>query len=276
MTNESLEMMKALASLFRKKAAVMQALEGGIAKNGKNTHFDYKFMTASEIKHTVGRLFAQHGISLSMSGIATETTVTTITLKDSKTKDVPILRIQFRISLCDVDTGAVEESFWFGEAGAGDDKAASKCATSALKYFLISNLLIADKEEDKRDTDNQRRRPQEAQNPVQAPQQPSTSAPMQTPVSAPSDAKSTPAANTDWLKEQRFIKWAWDTFRIPGEGLPAAIAKTKKPAISLTKDEAKGAVLASYCDYDSEKVVTVAAEKELSLEVVTYANALSL
>lgn len=115
-----------------------------------------------------------------------------------------------------------------------------------------------------------------SQTPVSRPAQPSTSAPMQTPASASPDAKSTPATNADWLKEERFIKWAWDTFRLPGEALPYAIAKTKKPAISLTKDEAKGAVLSLHCDYDAEKVATVAAEKELSIEVVTFANTLSL
>jgi hypothetical protein len=167
--NNDLEIMKAMASLYRKKAAVMQALEGGMAKTGENTHFNYKFVTASSIKHTVGQLFATHGLSLQMSGVATENAVTITEKKNFKTgeverKETPILRIQFQISLCDVDTGAVEQSFWFGEAGATDDKAASKCATSALKYYLISNLMIAHKDEDKRDTDNAPRklsRPQE-------------------------------------------------------------------------------------------------------------------
>jgi hypothetical protein len=159
--NDTIEVMRAMASLYKKKAAVMKALEGGMAKTGENTHFNYKFVTASSIKHTVGQLFADHGISLQMSGVATENTVSIVELKGGATKQVPILRIQFAISLCDVDTGAVEQSFWFGEAGATDDKAASKAATSALKYYLISNLMIADKGEDKHDTDRDggRRRP---------------------------------------------------------------------------------------------------------------------
>lgn len=151
--NDNIEIMRALASLYRKKAQVMKALEGGMAKTGSNDHFNYKFVTASNIKQTVGALFSEHGISLQMSGVGTENSVSEIELKNGNIKRVPILRIQFAIALCDVDTGAREESFWFGEAEARDDKAASKAATSALKYFLISNLMIADKEEDKRDTD---------------------------------------------------------------------------------------------------------------------------
>lgn len=167
--NTDIEVMKAMASLFRKKAAVMKALEGGIAKSGSNTHFNYKFMTASEIKHIVGGLFADNGLSLQMSGVATENAISKVERKEGPAKEVPILRIQFAISLCDMDTGAVEQSFWFGEAQATDDKAASKCATSALKYFLISNLMIADKEEDKRDTDRGPRRQQPAQTQQAAP-----------------------------------------------------------------------------------------------------------
>jgi hypothetical protein len=170
MTNE-LEMMKAMASLFKKKAAVMNALEGGMSKKGTNTHFNYKFVTASDIKQTVGRLFAEHGLSLQMSGVGTQDAISRVEKKDGSYKEVPILRVQFSISVCDVDTGAVEQSFWFGEAGATDDKAASKAATSALKYFLISNLLIADKDEDKHDTDRDRRktRPEQAAPQTHAP-----------------------------------------------------------------------------------------------------------
>src|SRR5690606_14077268 len=137
-----------------------------------NEHFRYEFMTGSTIKHTVARLFAEHGLSLQMSGMQTESTISTVEFKGGASKQVPILRVQFAISLCDVDTGAREESFWFGEAGATDDKAASKAATSALKYFLISNLLIADKEEDERDTDNQKAPRKSEPKPSEAPRGP--------------------------------------------------------------------------------------------------------
>ncbi len=177
--NNPLSEMQAMASLFKKKAAVVQALEGGIVKSGENTHFNYKFMTASAIKAIVGQLFAVNGIVLQMSGIATENAVSIIEIKGGGTKQVPILRIQFQITLCDIETGAVEQSFWFGEAGATDDKAASKCATSALKYYLISNLMIADKEEDKRDTDRSKR-PAQRQTEAPAPIPPK---PAQTPNS---------------------------------------------------------------------------------------------
>lgn len=181
-TQYDLDMMKAMASLFRKKAAVMAALAGGMVKKGENKHFDYKFMTASDIKQTVSRLFAEHGLSLQMSGVSTQDVITQVEVKDYQTKstrvkEVSILRIQFSISLCDVDTGAVQESFWFGEAAGTDDKAASKAATSALKYFLISNLLIADRDEDKRDTDAEQPRKKRPQEHVPAPIDLPTAAP---------------------------------------------------------------------------------------------------
>jgi hypothetical protein len=265
----------AMASLYRKKAEVMHALEGGMVKSGENTHFKYKYMTASAIKKAVGQLLYQNGLSIQMSGVEAHQAASVVEKKDGGTKDVPILRIQFSISLCDLDTGAVEQSYWFGEAAATDDKAASKAATSALKYFMIANFLIADKNEDKRDTDNQQARkpssdnrapnpPQAPQNAAPRPSAPTVSAPVETPPNGP----------IDWLQSDPFKKWAWDTFRIPKEGLPAILAKAKK--VPLSKDEAKGAVLASFCGYDAEKVVVIGEEKSLPVEVVLFANSLSL
>lgn len=215
---------QALASLFKKKAAVMQALEGGMAKTGKNDHFDYKFVTASDIKRVVSHLFAQHGISLQMSGIATENVVYLVETKDFKTKEVrtkevPILRVQFAITLCDVDTGATEQSFWFGEAGATDDKAASKAATSALKYYLIDNLMIADKDEDKRDTDrdaNKRR--------------------AETPP--PPQAPAAPHWSMDDATMERLYTKAYDTHKMDVYAVQAAIAAAGKPITSLTEKDA--------------------------------------
>lgn len=222
--NTDIEVMKAMASLFRKKAAVMKALEGGIAKSGSNTHFNYKFMTASEIKHIVGGLFADNGLSLQMSGVATENAISKVERKEGPVKEVPILRIQFAISLCDMDTGAVEQSFWFGEAQATDDKAASKCATSALKYFLISNLMIADKEEDKRDTDRGPRRQQPAQT--------QQAAPVPSPLNA-EPAK--PAAPKWWgvLGEYKPFMEP-DDFARMRDGLSDA---AKKGALSINSDD---------------------------------------
>jgi hypothetical protein len=225
MSSEELQLMQARASLFKKKLAVMAALEGGMAKRGKNDHFDYKFVTASDIKRTVSALFAAHGLSLQMSGVATDNVTTMIEVKDYQTKstrmkEVPILRVQFSICLCDIDTGAIEQSYWFGEAGASDDKAASKAATSALKYFLISNLLIADADEDKRDTDRDegKKKP------------------------APRDAQQSPAPveYLHWSDEpgalDKMYGWALKSHKVDQAGVNALIAKTGKAITQLSKE----------------------------------------
>lgn len=228
--SEQLEMMKAMASLYRKKAAVMKALEGGIVKEGKNDHFKYKFMTASTIKHTVGQLFADHGIALKMSGIATENIVAAVEVKDYQTKEVrlkevPRLRIQFSICLCDTETGAVDEAFWFGEADATDDKAASKAATSALKYFLISNFMIGDKDEDERDTDASKPRPRK--------QEPSNITPL-------------PQAAPHWslvpdVLARMYATMAKD-YKASEQDVNAAIRASLKPLVQMTGDQVTEAV----------------------------------
>ena len=197
-----------------------------MAKTGTNEHFNYKFVTASDIKRVVSHLFAQHGLSLQMSGIGTENVVVMVETKDYQTKavrmkEVPILRVQFSIRLCDVDTGAVEESFWFGEAGATDDKAASKAATSALKYFLISNLMIADKDEDKRDTDRDAKK----RRPVDAPQ--------------PQNA---PHWSMDESAMSKMYEWAMREHNATRAEVNKIVAKTGKTLLDLEKSEVMTAV----------------------------------
>lgn len=232
--NTDIQVMQAMASLFKKKAAVMDALGGGMEKKGKNEHFDYKFVTASDIKRTVSALFHTHGLSLQMSGIHTDNVTTLVEVKDYKTqsvrmKEVPILRIQFSISLCDIDTGAVEQSFWFGEAGATDDKAASKAATSALKYFLISNLLIADKDEDTHDTDLDRRKGR---------QEKASPAPMQS-----SPAKQTVVPAPHWSADKtmmdKMYAWALKEHKYTPDLVDKAIATSGKKLSELDRDQVK-------------------------------------
>lgn len=106
--------------------------------------------------------------------------------------------------------------------------------------------------------------------PQNAPTRPApanTPAPVPTPVSGHSEA-------IDWLQSAPFKKWTWDTFRIPEEGLPDILKRAKKHPLS--KDEAKGAVLASHCGYDADKVATVAEDKSLPVEVALFASSLSL
>lgn len=233
--------MQAMASLFRKKASVMAALEGGMVKTGENTHFKYKYVTASRIKHAVSRLLFDNGLSLQMSGLNTDMSVSVVEKKDGGTKEVPILRIQFQITLCDLDTGATESSFWFGEAQATDDKAASKCATSALKYYLISNLMIADKDEDKRDTDNQKRRPVETQAaPVQhRPTDSKPSSPAQPPTTS-----TTAHWSTDDAMMGKMYAWA-EKENASRDDVNAAIAAAGKVLSNLTRDEVKLIVIES-------------------------------
>jgi hypothetical protein len=150
MTTSEINPMQAMASLYRKKVSVLKALSGGLEKGGTNTFHKYQYVEASDVKHAVGLALIDAGLSLQMSVIESRHISV-----PGKNGDALILQVQFQISLCDIDTGAIETSLWLGEAGltGQDDKAANKAATAALKYYLLSNFLIGDKEEDERDAD---------------------------------------------------------------------------------------------------------------------------
>lgn len=155
MSNDNpIDQMQAYASLYRKKAAIILALNGGMDKDGKNMHFNYKFIKADDVKHEVGALFAQYGIALQMSKHESRILIVSIATKDGP-KETAFMEVDYLVSLCDCDTGAVETS---GAAGLalftpGDDKVINKCGTAALKYFLMNTFLIAEKDEDDPDAD---------------------------------------------------------------------------------------------------------------------------
>lgn len=206
--------MQAMASLYRKKVAVLKALSGGLEKGGTNTFHKYQYVEASDVKHAVGHALIEAGLSLQMSVV--ESRHITVMGKGGESL---ILQVQFQISLCDIDTGAVETSLWLGEAGltGQDDKAANKAATAALKYYFLSNFLIGDKEEDERDSDRGGQ-----SKPAPAPK----SRPAQSP--APSTPTKTSAAIDmlrfdDAARFPKFLSWAKDTYGMSEADAMAAL-----------------------------------------------------
>jgi hypothetical protein len=227
-THENVSDMQAMASLFRKKVKVIKALAGGLEKGGKNDFHKYKYITASDVKHAVGDAIADAGLSMQMSAI--ESRHINVPTKNG---DALILQVQFQITLCDIDTGAIETSLWLGEAGltGQDDKAANKAATAALKYYFLSNFLIGDKEEDERDADSDRDRNPDSQ-----------SRPTPKPA-APTPANSASHWSEDKTMMDKMYAWALKDYKYTKELVDQAIAKSGKKLSLLSRDEVKAIVL---------------------------------
>lgn len=124
------------ATLYAKIAAVTAAVKR-IPKNGVNSFYHYPYALESDITDGLREIMAEHHLaSLPPSVLAWER-------GDPDAKGNSLTRVQYRFGLADCETGETVEAIWWGEAQDNADKAFSKAATNALKYFLMKTFLIA-------------------------------------------------------------------------------------------------------------------------------------
>lgn len=114
--------------LQRKLLAVLGEI-GRLPKNGLNTHFNYKFVSESDVTEGIRALLVQHEIGFSVE-------MTQLTREGKK------VTIEFLFRFTDIETGETATSRWFSEADDSQDKGINKAATAAVKYFLLKTFLI--------------------------------------------------------------------------------------------------------------------------------------
>lgn len=281
MVTDTLTDMQALASLYRKKAAVIAALNGGLSKDGRNDFHKYDYVRASDVKQAVGLALSQHGLALHISAVDSRRD----TVSDKGDFRV---EVQYQISLCDTETGAAEMSLWYGESiGKGaDDKGFNKASTSALKYFLLATFLIGDKDEDEHDADKDGH----LKAPSSAPQkQPQKAAPTSsktvtppapaTPVQAPTQAVPVPApslvilSSDDETRWPAFLKWALDKFNISEPGVMGILAPVMVNGVfKADRTVAMAHLLANAAGYVASEIRNLGNELKLPDEVIAEAH----
>ncbi len=132
MTEETLtptEYTQAQAALFAKLARVMGRLKK-LPKSGYNKHFEYHFVTESDVSDAVRAALAAEKVAFlaSMTGIHTDGKKTIVDME---------------YIFADGETGAIWTCTWTGEAIDSQDKGIAKAATSALKYFLLKTFVLS-------------------------------------------------------------------------------------------------------------------------------------
>jgi len=124
-------------SLYAKMARVMAATSY-IEKDGKNTHFGYKFATDAAVYNAVRQQLAEQNLAVFASMVDV---VQTATAKESgKTTWHTLAKFVFTIA--DGDSGETFACDWQAEADDQQDKGVNKCATAALKYWLLKTFVI--------------------------------------------------------------------------------------------------------------------------------------
>lgn len=220
-----IEEAKSMAVLFAKLARIMGKVRS-LPKTGKNTHFNYKFVTDGAVSDAISAALAEENIAFIPSILETR-------------NDGKITHTRFLMTFACGDTGAVWQSEWHGEGMDNQDKGVSKSATSAVKYFLLKTFLI-DTGERADDPDNDSALDKKVKK--------STNTRQTTPATSPVafDATSGPA----------FVKWAGEQFAdLSPAGLNDAL-KHQVPALEFIQqwpfsvNEAIAAIFAYQAGYD--------------------------
>jgi len=120
---------KAQAALFAKIAKVMGKL-GRIEKRGHNAHFNYDFVTDSDVSDAIRTALASENVAFFAS------------MRRASTDGKRVVA-DFLYTFADGETGATWDCQWTGEAIDSQDKGTAKAATSALKYFLLKTFILS-------------------------------------------------------------------------------------------------------------------------------------
>lgn len=187
------------SSLYTKMAEIMGEI-GNIPKEGTNTHFNYKFVTADAIADRIRKALSDRKIAFFAAITHRELVQFSQKYIDGNTgavkseKSINRWVVDFEFTFADGDSGEVEKRPWTAEADANDDKGINKCATAAEKYFLLKTFVVSTGDEPDSDGDQPRK----------AKQQKAPQAPNSTPSPASSASPSANGGSGKWERKSLY------------------------------------------------------------------------
>ena len=202
-----------LASLYKRMAEAMAQLKR-LPKRGQNKHFNYMYVTDSDVLDAVRGALGGVGIAFFNDLVDME-------------QDGNRTLITLDATFADGETGASVTVTWAGEALDSQDKGINKALTGAIKYGLLKTLLVSTGEDDPDgeqpdDKGNgQKSKPaaKQAAKPQQkkpAPKQPSAASTAPAPEQAPADqwdALTPPADFTELWGGHRFAELGYESMQ---------------------------------------------------------------
>ena len=129
------------AKLFAKMARIMGKLKR-MSKSGTNQHFNYKFVTDSDVADTIRELLAEENVAF----FAEIVNSTQSTYEKTSSRGARFVRhslIEFTFTFACGDTGATMTRHWQAEAEDDSDKGINKAATAAEKFFLLKTFVMS-------------------------------------------------------------------------------------------------------------------------------------
>lgn len=100
-----------------------------VAKNGRNDFHKYDYVTEADVLEAVREHLVKNNVFIYSSVMNSH-------------KEGDMTSVQMKHTLVDGDSGEAMEVFSLGQGQDKGDKGSNKAVTSAIKYFLMKNLLI--------------------------------------------------------------------------------------------------------------------------------------
>jgi hypothetical protein len=148
--------------LAAKMVLAMKAIDA-VAKNGKNSFQNYKYVQAADVAHEVRKALVENGISFDYSVTDTDRW----DRQNSKGNTESCVQVKVAVTFTDQDSGESRTVNSIGWGMDSLDKAPYKAMTGAVKYALRMNFLIPDDADPENDSNgNGHQNTQRAQKPV--------------------------------------------------------------------------------------------------------------
>lgn len=130
--------------LYAKMAQIMGAVQQIEKDQQMNAgQLNYKYVSDAAVYHKMRGLLIEHGLALfaSMTDVQQQRYVVG-TDKFGNERDKFHTTARFEFTLVDSETGDAHTSVWYAESEDSADKGVNKCATAALKYWLLKTFII--------------------------------------------------------------------------------------------------------------------------------------
>ena len=214
-----------LASLYKRMAQAMAQLKR-LPKRGQNKHFNYMYVTDSDVLDAVRGALGGVGIAFFNDLVDME-------------QDGNRTLITLDATFADGETGASVTVTWAGEALDSQDKGINKALTGAVKYGLLKTLLASTGEDDPDGEQPDDKGNGQKSRPAAKPQQKAKSA---QPLPGPAD-ESNDKPTLHWIDDPkvrpRFWKWARDERGLNDEQVHQALNVKSVKDFPGTMDQAK-------------------------------------
>lgn len=141
--------------LAKKMSEIVDAV-GYITKGDYNAALQYRFVSSNDVLSAVRHEMSIRNIFVTSEAVSYDLVYVKKykTNKDGVPVEVadPQFIVRFRFVVIDADSGERFSCDWFGQSLGIDDKAINKCATAAMKYWILKMFMIPTTDEEDPDS----------------------------------------------------------------------------------------------------------------------------